>query len=167
VVMPSNPADAKGLLTSCIFDDDPCVVVEQHHLYFTSKGIVPTGHHAVPIGRADVKRTGSDITVVSYGRQVNDALAVAEQLSGEIDVEVVDLRPLSPLDERTIVESVAKTKRVVVAHEAVRRGGLGAEIAAVISEELFADLQAPVARVGAPFTPIPYAKALENAYLPG
>lgn len=167
VVIPSTPADAKGLLTASIFDDDPCVVIEQHHLYFSSKGEVPVGHHTVPLGKADIKRPGGDVTVVTYGRQVHDALNVANALAGEIDVEVLDLRSLSPIDDRAVLDSVAKTRRVVIAHEAVRRGGLGAEIAATINEELFGELAAPVARVGAPFTPIPYAAGLEALYLPG
>ncbi len=168
VVVPSTPADAKGLLSTCIFDDDPCIVIEQHHHYFTSKGPVPVGLHRVPLGQAAVRREGSDVTVVTYGRQVSDALAAAEQLAGEgIDVEVVDLRSLTPLDEDTVLASVAKTRRAVVAHEAVRRGGFGAELAARITEELFGDLAGPVVRVGAPFTPIPYATELEQAYLPG
>jgi acetoin:2,6-dichlorophenolindophenol oxidoreductase subunit beta len=168
VVVPSTPADAKGLLTACIFDDDPCVVIEQHHLYFSSKGEVPVGHHVVPLGKADIKRPGSDVTVVTYGRQVHDALLAAAVLAEEgVSVEVLDLRSLTPLDYRAVLDSVARTRRVVVAHEAVRRGGLGAEIAAMINEELFGELDAPVIRVGAPFVPIPYAANLESLYLPG
>lgn len=168
VVVPSNAADAKGLLTSCIFDDDPCVFIEQHHLYFSSKGEVPTGRYTVPLGKAAIARSGSDVTVITYGRQVGDALAAATSLGAEgIDVEVLDLRSLTPLDTTAILESVAKTRRAVVAHEAVVRGGFGAEIAALINEELFGQLDAPVARVGAPFTPIPFAANLESLYLPG
>lgn len=168
VVMPSNAADAKGLLTACIFDDDPCVFIEQVHLYYSPNVEVPPGHYEIPIGVADVKRAGRDVSVITYGRQVGDALEVAEQLSAEgIEVEVVDLRTLSPRDMTTVFESVARTRRAVVAHEAVREGGIGAEVAAQISEELHGQLDAPVRRVGAPFTPIPFAASLERLYLPG
>lgn len=168
VVVPSNPADAKGLLTACIEDDDPCVIIEQHHLYFSQKGLVPVGRHSVPIGKAVITRPGTDVTVVTYGRQVHDALAVGETVSADgIDVEVIDLRSISPVDTATVLESVSRTRRVVIAHEAVQRGGVGAEIAAVIGEELFGELDAPVRRVGAPFAPIPFARNLEDLYLPG
>lgn len=168
VVVPSTPADAKGLLTSCIFDDDPCIVIEQHHHYFTSKGEVPAGSHRVPLGQAAIRREGRDVTVVSYGRQVEDALIAAAALEGDgISVEVIDLRTIAPWDERAVLESVARTRRTIIVHEAVQRGGFGAEVAGRINEELFGQLDAPVLRVGAPFTPIPYAAELENAYLPG
>ncbi|WP_439956411.1 alpha-ketoacid dehydrogenase subunit beta [Nocardia nova] len=168
VVVPSNPADAKGLLLSSIFDDDPVVFVEMFGLYFASRGEVPVGDYRVPLGKANIARAGSDVTILTYGRQVVDCLAVAEQLAGEgIDVEVVDLRTLQPLDTETVLASVAKTKRAVVVHEAVRRNGFGAELAATIHAELFGELAGPVARVTAPNTPVPYAKSLEQAYIPG
>ncbi|MBV7707009.1 alpha-ketoacid dehydrogenase subunit beta [Nocardia nova] len=168
VVVPSNPADAKGLLLSSIFDDDPVVFVEMFGLYFASRGEVPVGDHRVPLGKAAIARPGSDVTILTYGRQVVDCLAVAEQLATEgIDVEVVDLRTLQPLDIETVLASVAKTKRAVVVHEAVRRNGFGAELAATIHSELFGELAGPVARVTAPNTPVPYAKSLEQAYIPG
>ena len=169
VVVPSTPADAKGLLLSCIFDDDPCVFVENTLLYYLGfNGPAPEPGHRVPLGVANVARAGSDVSVIGYGRQMQDATIVADQLAAEgISVELVDLRTVSPWDERTVFESVAKTKRAVVVHEAVRRGGVGAEISARIHEELFSELTAPVERVGAPFAPVPYAASLEAAYLPG
>ena len=166
VVVPSTPADAKGLLTACIFDDDPCVMVENVVLYGTS-GPVPGGDFRIPPGSADVKRHGTDATVVTYGRTVRDALAAAELLEGEgIDVEVVDLRSLVPLDSGTVLNSVARTRRAVVAHHATRFAGFGAEVAAVINEELFGQLEAPVRRVGAAFAPIGSASTLEAAVMP-
>jgi 2-oxoisovalerate dehydrogenase E1 component len=166
VVIPSTPADAKGLLTSCIFDDDPCVFIENVALYGT-KGPVPDGGFRIPLGTADIKRHGGDVTVVTYGRTVRDALAAAEQLTGEgIDVEVVDLRSLVPLDMGTVLASAARTRRVVVAHHATLSSGFGAEVAARVNEELFGELEAPVARVGARFTAIGSAPSLEAAALP-
>ncbi len=166
VVVPSTAADAKGLLTSCIFDDDPCVVIENVALYGTT-GPVPEGDHRVPLGVAEIKRPGTDVTIVTYGRTVRDALAAAEELAAEqIDVEVVDLRSLVPFDAETVLRSVARTRRAVVAHHATRFGGFGAEVAAVIDEELFGELDAPVRRIGARFAPIGSAAALEGFVLP-
>ncbi|MCM6772560.1 pyruvate dehydrogenase complex E1 component subunit beta [Nocardia sp. CDC159] len=168
VVVPSNAADAKGLLTACIFDPDPCVIVEQSLLYFAAPQPVPVGHHMVPLGVAATARPGRDITLISYGRQVHDALAAAEELAAEgVEAEVIDLRSLVPLDEATILESVRRTRHAVVVHEAVRRGGFGAELAALLGEELFDELAAPVQRVAGADTPIPYAKSLEDAFVPG
>jgi len=168
VVVPSNPADAKGLLLSSIFDDDPVVFVEMFGLYFSSRGEVPVGDYRIPLGKASIARAGSDVTIVTYGQQVVDCLAVAEQLAAEgIGVEVVDLRTLQPLDIATVLGSVAKTKRAVVVHEAVRRNGFGAELAATIHAELYGELAHPVLQVTAPNTPVPYAKSLEQAYIPG
>jgi len=167
VVVPSTPADAKGLLTSCIFDPDPCVFVETVITY-GARGPVPaeTGY-AIPLGQADVKREGGDITIVTYGRGVFDALTAAEELAGDgIDVEVVDLRTLVPLDVPRVLASVRKTRRAVVAHYATRFAGPGAELAATISQELFGELAAPVERVGARFAPIPAASVLEAAVFP-
>ncbi|MFF2554037.1 alpha-ketoacid dehydrogenase subunit beta [Nocardia sp. NPDC058058] len=167
VVVPSNPADAKGLLTACIEDPDPCVVVEQSLLYFGPPQPVPVGRHYVPLGVAATLRPGSDITLLSYGRQVHDAMAAAQRLAEEgVQAEVIDLRSLVPLDEETILESVGRTRHAVVIHEAVRRSGFGAELAAFIGERLFDELAAPVARVTGANTPIPYAKALEDAFVP-
>ncbi|MBK9179150.1 MAG: alpha-ketoacid dehydrogenase subunit beta [Acidimicrobiales bacterium] len=167
VVVPSTPADAKGLLLSAIFDDDPVLFVEQMLLYYAVTGPVPPGDHRVPLGVAAVRREGDDVTLVSYGRQVADCLAVADRLAGEgVSCEVVDLRSLVPLDEATMLGSVAKTTRAVVVHEAVTRAGFGAELSSRIHEELFADLAAPVQRVGGMNTPVPYARQLEQAFLP-
>jgi pyruvate/2-oxoglutarate/acetoin dehydrogenase E1 component len=168
VAIPSTAADAKGLLLSCIFDDDPCVFVEMNALYFAAKDDVPAGDYRVPLGSARIAREGGDLTLITYGRQVLDCLAVAEQLAGEgISLEIVDLRSLQPLDTDTIFTSVAKTRRAVVVHEAVTRGGFGAELSAQIHSELFGDLAGPVGRVGGANTPIPYASTLEQAFLPG
>jgi pyruvate dehydrogenase E1 component beta subunit len=169
VVVPSTPADAKGLLLSAVFDPAPVLFVEMMMLYSNPKvaGPVPEGDVRVPLGSAVVRRKGKDVSVLTYGRQVHDALAVAKRLSGEgIDVEVVDLRSLVPLDEATVFASVGKTKNAVVVHEAVTRGGFGAELSSRVHEELFADLERPVARVGAANTPVPFARELEQAYLP-
>jgi pyruvate dehydrogenase E1 component beta subunit len=169
VVVPSTPADAKGLLLSAIFDDDPVLFVEQMMLYWNPAfaGPVPEGDVRVPLGVAEVKRPGKDVTVISYGKQVHDCLAAANALAAEgVDVEVVDLRSLVPLDEQTVLESVARTKNAVVVHEAVTRCGFGAELSSRIHEELFSELEHPVRRVGAENTPVPYAKNLETAFLP-
>ena len=165
VVVPSTPADAKDLLTACIFDDDPCVFVEPAALYSTS-GPVPEVERVVPLGVADLKRPGDDVTVVTYGRQVHDCLAAAEQVAGDVSAEVIDLRTVSPWDADTVLDSVAKTKRCVVVHQAVERCGVGAEIATVVSERRWGDLAAPVRRVAARNTPVPYAAELESAHLP-
>ena len=170
VVVPSTPADAKGLLlTSILDDDDPVLFVEQMMLYWTPAyaGPVPEGDVRVPLGRAAVRRAGRDLSLISYGKQVHDCLAVAGLLAEEgVDVEVIDLRSLVPLDEETLFASVAKTKNAVVVHEAVTRGGFGAELSARIHEELFGDLERPVQRVGAANTPVPYAKNLETDFVP-
>jgi pyruvate/2-oxoglutarate/acetoin dehydrogenase E1 component len=169
VVVPSNPADAYGLLLSCIFDDDPCLIIENTMLYFSgASGSSPEPGARVPLGVANVVRAGSDITVVGYGRPLLDSIGVAQELADEgVSVEVIDLRTVAPYDERCVLESVAKTKRAVIVHEGVRRHGVGAEIAARINEELFGELAAPVGRVGAAFSPVPYAANLEAAYYPG
>jgi acetoin:2,6-dichlorophenolindophenol oxidoreductase subunit beta len=168
VVVPSNPADAKGLLAASIFDPDPVVFVEQSLLYFAPPQPVPVGHHVVPLGKAATVREGSDVTLISYGRQVHDAVAAAQQLAETegIDAEVIDLRTLVPLDETAILESVARTRHAVVIHEAVRRSGFGAELSALITENLFDQLGGPVQRVAGANTPIPFAKVLEDAFVP-
>ncbi len=166
VVVPSTPADAKGLLKAAIFDPDPCLFLETVALYGT-RGEVPTGDHRVQLGKADIKRAGRDVTVVSYGRGVIDALAAAEQLAADgVDAEVLDLRTLVPLDMQTVLESVARTGRAVVAHYAVEFAGPGAELAAQINDKLFGRLKAPVARVGSRYRPIPAAAGLESEVFP-
>ncbi|MFB9320534.1 alpha-ketoacid dehydrogenase subunit beta [Cryptosporangium minutisporangium] len=166
VVVPSTPADAKGLLKAAIFDPDPVLFLETTALY-GKRGPVPTGNHVVEFGKADIKRAGSDVTVVTYGRGVYDALDAATALEADgIDVEVLDLRTLVPLDMPAVLESVGRTARAVVAHYAVEFAGPGAEIAAQINTGLFGQLRAPVARVGSRFRPIPAAKDLEAAVYP-
>jgi 2-oxoisovalerate dehydrogenase E1 component len=168
VVMPSRPYDAKGLLAAAIRDDNPVVFLEQKLLFFGEPEPVPVERYAVELGTARVAREGTDVTVVALGATVMHALRAARELEAEgIDVEVVDPRTLVPLDTETIAASVAKTSRVVVAHEAVRFGGFGGEIASQIAEECFFELDAPVVRVGAPSHPMPYQKDLEAATLPG
>lgn len=166
VVMPSTPADTYGLLRAAIQDPNPVVVIENRLLY-GMKGPRPPADHVLPIGRARVVREGSDVTVVSVSRMVHEALAAAETLAGEgVSVEVIDLRTVAPLDTATILESVVKTSRLLIAHEAVVPFGIGAEIAAVVANEGFWTLDAPIERVGAPATPPPYAPDLEQAWLP-
>jgi pyruvate/2-oxoglutarate/acetoin dehydrogenase E1 component len=161
VAIPSTPADARGLLLTSIFGSDPTLFIEHSEMLFTNKGPVPDGDVRIPFGVADVKRRGSDVTVVAYGPQVALALAAAEELSAEgIDVEVVDPRTLVPLDIDTILTSVAKTRRAIVVHQATRSVGAGAEIGSLITESLFHDLVAPVVRLGAEFVPVPFSLAL-------
>jgi acetoin:2,6-dichlorophenolindophenol oxidoreductase subunit beta len=164
VVMPATATDAAGLLRAAIADPNPVVFVENKTLYFRQEELE---REDVPIGRARVVRPGRDVTVVALSRLVHEAVAAAEELAREgIDVEVIDPRTLVPLDLETIVESVSRTHRLVVAHEAVVYGGFGAEIAAQAQAAAFDDLDAPVARVGAPFEPVPFSPPLEDAYLP-
>jgi pyruvate dehydrogenase E1 component beta subunit len=168
VVMPSRAVDAAGLLAAAIRDPNPVVFVENKTLYFR-KEEVPERPEPVAIGTAAVLREGRDVTVVALSRLVHEALAAAERLAAEdgIEVEVIDPRTLVPLDLHTIVGSVERTSRLVVAHEAVEHGGVGAEIAAQVQAAAFDYLDAPIARVGAPFAPIPLSAPLEDAYLPG
>lgn len=166
VVMPATPHDCKGLMVASVREDNPVVFVK-HKRMFGVKGDVPEEIYEVPLGEAAVTRAGNDVTVVAYSRMAAEALAAAETLAGEgIDCEVIDLRTVQPIDIDTIIASARKTNRIVVVHEAVRFGGLGAEIAAQIQEHAFDHLDAPVARVGAPFSPIPFSPALESAYVP-
>lgn len=169
VAVPSTPRDAKGLLTSCIDDDDPCVFIEPMQLLLARKqrGPVPEGEFRIPLGLADVKRAGSDATIVSWGAPVQLSLQAAAKLAEDgINVEVVDLRTLLPLDLETIIESVSKTKRLIVVHSASTFCGFGAEIAALVSKRCFTELAAPVERVGARFTPVPRAGSLVAAHSP-
>jgi acetoin:2,6-dichlorophenolindophenol oxidoreductase subunit beta len=166
VVMPSNPADAKGLLKASIRDDNPVVFVEHRGLYWT-RGEVPEGDHVVPIGKAAVARNGDDLTIVATAKMLPATLEAAEELSSSgISVEVIDPRTLSPLDVGTIVNSVKKTSRLILVHEAVEQGGIGAEIATRVQKETFYYLDSPVARVAAPFAPVPASPALENSFVP-
>ncbi|MDI7246840.1 MAG: alpha-ketoacid dehydrogenase subunit beta [Bacillota bacterium] len=166
IVIPSTPYDAKGLLKAAIRDDDPVLYFE-HKALFAMKGPVPEEEYIVPIGKADVKRPGRDVTCVTYSVMVHRALEAAEDLARDgIEVEVVDLRTLVPMDIDTVLQSVRKTKKVVVAHEACRRGGAGAEIAATIAEEAFDYLDAPVVRVGTMDVPVPFSPPLEARVVP-
>ncbi|MDP9319498.1 MAG: alpha-ketoacid dehydrogenase subunit beta [Chloroflexota bacterium] len=166
VVMPSTPADAKGLLASAIRDDDPVMFIE-HKLLYRTKGPVPTGEHLVPLGKADTKREGTDVTIVTWSREVLFSLEAAATLADEgISAEVVDLRSLVPLDKDAILSSVRKTRRCLVVHEAIKRGGYGGEIAAMVAEEAFDDLDAPPRRLAGLETPIPYAQPLELGVVP-
>jgi pyruvate/2-oxoglutarate/acetoin dehydrogenase E1 component len=163
VVMPSNPYDAKGLLTSCVFDDDPCLFIEHLNLAYSSKADVPVGEVRIPLGKANVLVAGDDISLITYGPMVGLVLAAAETLAGEgISAEVIDLRTLMPLDLETVFESVTRTRRAVVVHEATQFLGPGAEIGAQIHEQLFGELLGPVLRVGAKFTPVPFSQGLTN-----
>lgn len=166
VVAPSNPADAKGLLKTAIRSDDPVLYLE-HKAMYTVKGEVPEGEHLVPLGKAALSREGRDVTVISYSLTLQKSLKAADALAQEgVEVEVIDLRSLNPLDWETVTASVAKTGRAVVAHEAWRFLGLGAEIAATLHERLFDRLKAPVARVGAKHVPIPFSPPLETFVIP-
>jgi pyruvate dehydrogenase E1 component beta subunit len=167
VVAPATPADAKGLMKASIRDDNPVVFLEQKLLYRT-KGEVPEGEHIVPLGEADVKRRGEDLTIVTYGRMVGRCLEVANGLALEgIDVEVVDLRSLKPLDTTAIIASAKKTGHVLVVHEACQFGGFGGEIVATITDsEAFYYLDVPVRRLGGLDVPIPYNKTLEAGVVP-
>jgi pyruvate dehydrogenase E1 component beta subunit len=166
VVMPSGPYEAKGLLVAAIRDDNPVIVVE-NKLSLGVQGEVPEDLYEVPIGEAKVVRPGTNFTIVATGRMVAESVKAADELAADgLDVEIIDPRTLQPLDSATIVESVKKTHRALVAHEAVRFAGIGAEIAAQIQEEAFDYLDAPVGRVGAPFAPVPFAPNLEKQYVP-
>ena len=166
VVAPSTAYDAKGLLISSIRDDNPVIFVE-HKFIYDLEGEVPEDIYTVPLGKADVKRQGSDVTIIATMAMVHRALEAAEELSKEgISVEVIDPRTLQPLDGETIIESVKKTHKVVIVHEAVKFAGPGAEIAAMIAEEAFDYLDAPIKRVAAPFTPVPFSPVLEQEYIP-
>ncbi len=166
VVAPATPHDAKGLIIAASRDDNPVFVV-LNKLSLRNTGEVPEDSYEVPIGKARTAREGSDLTIVTYSRMVHEATTAAEALAEEgIDTEVIDLRSLQPMDTEAMVASVQKTHRAIVVHEAVRFGGLGGEIASQIQELAFDFLDAPVARIGAPFSPVPFAANLEQAWLP-
>lgn len=166
VVIPATPADAKGLLKTCVRQENPVVFLEHESLYGV-KGEVPEGEYLTPLGQANVIRPGKDVTLVSYSKCVYDAIAAADALENEgIDAEVIDLRTLNPLDIGTVVESTKKTGKVIIIYEGWRTGGAGAEIAAQIYEAAFDHLDAPVERVATLDTPIPYNARLERAALP-
>ena len=166
MVCPSTAADAKGLLKAAIRDDDPVVFLE-HKLLYAKKEEIPDGEYIIPLGKADIKRSGKDVTILTWSRQVYFALEAAETLAAEgIDAEVVDLRTLVPLDWETVKASVCKTHNVVVVEEGVKRGGVGAELSAQITEELFDELDSPVGRVAGLNVVSPFAPVLEDAEFP-
>jgi pyruvate/2-oxoglutarate/acetoin dehydrogenase E1 component len=166
VIMPSKPADAKGLLKAAIRDDNPVVLIEHRGLYWT-RGQISESDYVVPIGEASVVREGSDVTIVAFARMVEPSVKAAAELSSDgISVEVIDLRSLYPLDLQTIVKSVQKTSRLVIVHEAVEQGGIGAEIASRVQQEAFYYLDSPVLRVAAPFAPVPASPTLEKCFVP-
>jgi 2-oxoisovalerate dehydrogenase E1 component beta subunit len=167
IVQPSTPYDAKGLLKAAIRDNNPVIYLEHKHLYRRVREEVPDEDFIVPIGEADVKREGRDLTIVTYGAMVHESLKVADRLARQgAECEVVDLRTLAPLDKRTFLESVRKTSRALVVHEAHLTGGVGGEVAATIAQEAFDVLDAPVIRVASLDVPVPFAGPLEDAVLP-
>jgi pyruvate/2-oxoglutarate/acetoin dehydrogenase E1 component len=167
MVEPSTAYDAKGLLKAAIRDDDPVLYFEHKYLYRRIKDEVPEDDYVVPLGKAAIRREGSDLSIITFGAMVYTALDAATALAGEgIEAEVVDLRSLAPLDRETVLETVAKTSRVLLLYEATRTGGIGGELAAIIAEEAFEYLDAPVMRVASADAPVPYSPPLEAAFLP-
>ena len=167
LVAPSTPYDAKGLLKAAIRDPNPVIYFEHKFLYRRMKAVLPQEDYIVPIGKADVKRPGNDITVVTYGAMVPLALEAADELAKDgIDLEVVDLRTLIPLDKDTIIESVRKTSKAIMLHEDNKTGGIGGEIAAMLAEDCFDYLDGPILRVAAPDTPVPFSTPMEDFFLP-
>ena len=164
-ICPATPEDAKGLLISAIEDPNPCLYFEHKHLYRRIKAEVPEERYTVPIGKARIHREGDDVTVVTWGAMVYTADEAAQQLD-DVSVEIVDLRTVMPWDKAAVLQSVRKTSKVLVLHEDTRTGGFGAEIAATIAEDAFEELDAPVKRIAAPDTPVPFSPALEKAFIP-
>ena len=166
VALPSSPYDVKGLMVAAVRDDNPTVVVLNKRMLGT-KGPVPEEIYEIPLGQAGTVRPGRDATVIAVGRMVAEAMTAAEELAGSgVDVEVIDVRTVQPLDSQAILDSVRRTNRALVVHEAVTFGGIGAEISSQIQEEAFDYLDAPVLRLGAPFSPVPFSPVLERAYIP-
>lgn len=167
VVAPATPADAKGLMLAAIRDNNPVIYFEAKPLYRSLKGYVPAGEYVVPLGKAHVAREGNDLSIITYGAQVSEALSAAAQLAEEqIDAEVIDLRTLKPMDTEAILTSTRKTGKVLVVHSANQLAGLGAEIASLIADEAFEWLDAPIRRLGGLDVPIPFSPTLEDAYRP-
>ncbi len=165
VLCPSNPTDAKGMLASAIRDPDPTLFLEPKKLYRAFKEDVPIEPYTIELEKAKIAREGSDVTVISYGAMVRTCLQAAETLKNEINCEIIDMRTLSPVDETTVLESVRKTGRAVLVHEAPKTGGYAGELAAIIAEKALLNLEAPIQRITAPDTPVPLAK-LETHYIP-
>jgi 2-oxoisovalerate dehydrogenase E1 component beta subunit len=167
IVAPGTPTDAKGLMTAAIRDPDPVIFLEHKFLYRRLKEEVPDGSFVVPIGKARLAREGRHVSIITYAAMLQVALAAAETAASHgIDVEVLDLRTLLPLDEEAILTTAAKTGKVIVLHEATRTGGPGGEVAALIAERAFEYLDAPVVRIAPPDTPVPYSPPLEEYFLP-
>ena len=168
VVCPATPADAKGLLATAIQDANPCLFFEHKHLYRRIKGEVPDERYEVPFGKARMHQEGSDVSVITWGAMVYTAEEAARQIADAdgVSVEILDLRTLIPWDKEAVLATAAKTSKVLVLHEDTRTGGFGAEIAATIAEEAFEDLDAPVRRIAAPDTPVPFSPPLERAFIP-
>ncbi len=167
VVAPATVHDAKGLMKSAVRDEDPVLYLEHKYLYRRIKEELPSDDFTVPIGKAAVRRVGKDIVLITYGAMVHVALEAAEVLEKEgVDLEVIDLRSLVPLDRETILESVRRINKAMILHEDTRTGGMAGEISAVISEEVFEDLDGPILRITAPDTPVPYSAELEDAFIP-
>ena len=167
VVCPSTPADAKGLLATAVADPNPVLYFEHKYLYRRLKDEVPDGHYAIPFGEARIHRAGDDATVVTWGAMVHTAAEAAESLAADgLSIEIVDLRTLIPWDRAAVLASARKTSKVLVLHEDTRTGGFGAEIAATVAEEAFEDLDAPIRRIAAPDTPVPFSPPLEKRFLP-
>lgn len=166
VVMPTTPEDAKGLLIAAIRDPNPVIFLE-HKMLYGVRGDVPEGDYTTPIGKAAIRREGRDLSIIACGALVNKAMQAAKELEKEgVEAEVVDLRTISPLDTDTILESVRKTSRLLIAHEACKTGGIGGEIAAIVAENAIDALDAPIERVAAPNSPVPFSASLEDAFLP-
>jgi 2-oxoisovalerate dehydrogenase E1 component beta subunit len=165
VVCPATPEDAKGLIVSAIEDPNPVLYMEHKHLYRRIKGEVPDERYTVPIGKARTHREGEDVTVITWGAMVYTADEAANQLD-DVSVEIIDLRTILPWDKQAVLESARKTSKVLVLHEDTHTGGFGAEIAATIAEEAFEDLDAPLKRITAPDSPVPFSPTLEKAYIP-
>ena len=167
VIYPSTPYDAKGLLKAAVRDNNPVLFFEHKYLYRRIKEELPTEDYTVPIGKAAIRREGKHLTILSYAAMMYNSLEAAETLAKEgIDIEVIDLRTLLPLDEETILKSVKKTNRVLVVHEDTKTGGIAGEIAAILCEKAFGDLDGPIFRVTALDTPVPYSPPLELHFLP-
>jgi pyruvate/2-oxoglutarate/acetoin dehydrogenase E1 component len=167
VICPSTPEDAKGLLISAIEDPNPCLFMEHKHLYRRIKGEVPDGRYTTPIGKARIHREGGDVSVITWGAMVYTADEAARQLESDgVSVEIVDLRTILPWDKEAVLATARKTSKVLVLHEDTRTGGFGAEIAATIAEEAFEDLDAPIKRIAAPDSPVPFSPPLEKAFIP-
>lgn len=168
IVEPATAYDAKGLIKAAIRDPDPVLFFEHKYLYRRIKEELPTDDYIVPIGKAAVRREGTDLSVITFGACVHHALEAADQLSDEgVSVEVIDLRTLLPVDRNALIATTRKTNKVILYHEAQRTGGIGAELAAILAEECFEWLDGPLVRVTAPDSPVPYAPPLEAAFLPG